>query len=113
MLSAPNGLALGTAIAAVITPPTSIAIRLAKGNALNVANREADGVLAQRLKSAVTVPASMNSASTTVRPTPIDIVAAPLLPAYAKIADAECVDALSNATQTPRMTNSGTDTRPI
>jgi hypothetical protein len=80
MLSAPNGLALGTARAAVITPPTNIAIRLAKGNALKVASSEAAGVLAQRLKSAVTVPASMKSAKTTVSPTPIDMVAAPLLP---------------------------------
>jgi hypothetical protein len=81
MLSTPNGLAFGTASAAVITPPTSIATRLANGNALNVANSDALGLGAQRLKSAVTVPASMNSASTTVRPTPIDMLATPLLPA--------------------------------
>ena len=80
MLSAPNGLALGTASAAVITPPTSIAIRLANGKALKVDTNEAVGVAAQRLKSAVTVPASMNKAITTVKPTPIDMVATPLLP---------------------------------
>ena len=80
MLSAPNGLAFGTASAAVMTPPTSMATMLANGNALNVASTESRGVRAQRLKSAVTVPASMNSAITTVRPTPMDMLATPLLP---------------------------------
>ena len=57
-----------------------MAIRLANGKALKVAISEALPSLAQRLKSALTVPASMNSAMTTVSPTPIDMVAAPLLP---------------------------------
>jgi len=80
MLSEPNGLASGTASAAVIVPPTSIATRLATGNAEKVAMNECVPVLAHRLKSAVTVPASTKSARTTVNPTPMDMVAMPLLP---------------------------------
>ena len=81
MLSAPNGFAFGLASAAVMIPPTSIATRLAKGKALKVASSELAESLAQRLKSAVTVPASMKRVMTMVSPTPMGMVAAPLLPA--------------------------------
>ena len=69
-MSRPKGCGFGKASAAVITPPTSIASRLAKGKAQAVAINELRVSAAQRLKSAVTVPASMNSAMTMVRPMP-------------------------------------------
>ena len=81
MLSAPNGLAFGVASAAVMMPPTSIATRLANGKALKVEISEPFRSLAQRLKSAVTVPASTNRVSTMVSPTPIDIAPLPSAPA--------------------------------
>ena len=55
MLSAPNGSALVLTSAAVITPPTSIAMRLAKGKALKVASSEPVASLAQ-IAEALSLP---------------------------------------------------------
>ncbi|MCY1243388.1 hypothetical protein D9M72_564010 [compost metagenome] len=82
MLSRPKGCGCGSASAAVMTPPTSIATRLATGKAQAVAMSELLRSAAQRLKSAVTVPASMNSATTMVSPMPKDIGSAGCVPAY-------------------------------
>src|SRR5579871_1013777 len=113
MLSAPNGLALGVASAAVMMPPTSMATRLANGNALKVETSEPFRSFAHRLKSAVTVPASTNSVRTMVSPTPIDIEPVPSAPAYDMTAAQPWLATASPATQTPSTTKSGTETRPM